>query len=627
MYRFCFILFSCISCTKNYSPEIENVLTQAGKNRSELEKVLKHYAQNPADSLKLKAAKFLIINIPGKYSEYFDAPWNDVATVRLRWTSSSDKQRVLDAYGLKEPVKQDDITHIKADFLIENIDLAFDAWQKRPWNKHVSFDAFCEEILPYRIENEPLENWRRKAVATYADLDTVLNKPGTTAIQACSIINSILPRFRMDKDFSQMCFSQMMATNCGTCDNMAALTAFVMRALGIPVTIDFTPHWADLPNGHSWNTVLDSAGNHVSFMGTDSNPYNPHQGNTYRKSKAYRKMFALQRNIETADQHIPYLLQEHRYIKDVSSEHAGVADVVTVSLVDMPPPESDDYVYLAMYYNDAWYPVDWADCQAKSAVFTHVGNENIIYLPVYFANGRQIPAGDPFLLDTAGMTVFSAEPDTLLTFGDIAPTHLSYSPRMRNGVFECGDKPDFSDARPLHIIRQSPDVSYREVTLKAPVRCRYVRYKSPKDGFCNVSEIIFYGQDMEKIDGVNIGSPGAWDNSDRTCDKAFDGDVTTFFDAPVADTAWTGLDLGERKTIRKIRYYPRTDGVYIGKGDEYELFLKAKDRWTSLGKQTAANHDSIQYHAPSQGLFYLKNLTLNRKGDIILLSKGQRKYL
>jgi hypothetical protein len=51
-----------------YSPEINAVLFQAGDNRSQLEKVLKHYSRNPSDSLKLRAAEFLIANMPGKYS-------------------------------------------------------------------------------------------------------------------------------------------------------------------------------------------------------------------------------------------------------------------------------------------------------------------------------------------------------------------------------------------------------------------------------------------------------------------------------------------------------------------------------------------------------------------------------
>jgi hypothetical protein len=56
------------SCSKPYSNELESVLEQAGKNRRELGKVLKHYSREPSDSLKLRAAEFLIVNMPGKYS-------------------------------------------------------------------------------------------------------------------------------------------------------------------------------------------------------------------------------------------------------------------------------------------------------------------------------------------------------------------------------------------------------------------------------------------------------------------------------------------------------------------------------------------------------------------------------
>jgi hypothetical protein len=65
------IVILAISCARErYSPEIEDVLRQTGKNREELEKVLTYYSCRPADSLKLCAAEFLIINMPGKYSEY-----------------------------------------------------------------------------------------------------------------------------------------------------------------------------------------------------------------------------------------------------------------------------------------------------------------------------------------------------------------------------------------------------------------------------------------------------------------------------------------------------------------------------------------------------------------------------
>lgn len=63
--------FSCAEkekCTPMVS-FLETALQQAGENRVELEKVLSHYKTDPADSLKYKAACFLIENMP--YYTYY----------------------------------------------------------------------------------------------------------------------------------------------------------------------------------------------------------------------------------------------------------------------------------------------------------------------------------------------------------------------------------------------------------------------------------------------------------------------------------------------------------------------------------------------------------------------------
>jgi hypothetical protein len=453
----------CLSCAGRYSQEVEEVLRQSGGNRSELEKVLKHYRRIPADSLKLRAAEFLIVNMPGKYSEYYDAPWNDVATVHLRWTSSSDKRRVLDAYKLGEPVVLEDIKCITAEYLINNIELSFKVWRERPWGKHIPFDAFCEEILPYRVDVEPLENWREKALASFADLDTVLNKPSMTVVEACSMVNDLLPRFRIDRDFPAMNFSQLMTSARGRCDDASALAIFSMRALGIPVTYEFKPRWVNIANGHSWNAVRDSTGKHISFMGADINP----------------------------DDALPLWLQ-----------------------------------------------------------------------------------------------------------------------RMYHGIFEGTNQADFFDAKVLHVINHIPGMFYNGVTLRIPAKYRYVRYKSPEEGFRNVSEIEFYGPEGRRLSGAPVGTPGAWNSSNRICDKAFDGDVATYYDAFEKSVAWTGLDFHERKQIRKIRYLPRTEGRHIYEGHDYELFYRTGYGWLSLGKQTAINSGSLQYRAPVQALLYMENHTL-----------------
>ena len=65
-------LVTAYSCS-NYSSRLKAVLDYSGTNRAELEKVLDHYSQDPADSLKLKASIFLIENMPGHYT--FGGPY------------------------------------------------------------------------------------------------------------------------------------------------------------------------------------------------------------------------------------------------------------------------------------------------------------------------------------------------------------------------------------------------------------------------------------------------------------------------------------------------------------------------------------------------------------------------
>lgn len=87
---------------------------------------------------------------------YREGPWLD--SVKRVWSHFSyrDTRKVYDAEV------------ITADYLIDNIDHAFEVWGKRPWAKYYSFDDFCEYVLPYRIANEPLEAWRRVYYDRYA---------------------------------------------------------------------------------------------------------------------------------------------------------------------------------------------------------------------------------------------------------------------------------------------------------------------------------------------------------------------------------------------------------------------------------------------------------------------------
>lgn len=154
------MLYSC----KNKNT-LDNVLNKANDNRLELLKVIDHYQNTDnKDSLKLKAALFLIENMPKHGSIWSEA----IDTFRQK-VYSSDTLLLMEPMNewwnaLKtndKPVFKSDLKYLKANFLIQNIDKAFKVWQESPWKSEVNFDIFCRYILPYRFETELLvDGWR-----------------------------------------------------------------------------------------------------------------------------------------------------------------------------------------------------------------------------------------------------------------------------------------------------------------------------------------------------------------------------------------------------------------------------------------------------------------------------------
>lgn len=120
--------------------EVQQALNQAGTNRAELENVINHYKET-GEKQKLEAAYFLIANMPGKYSEYYN--YNEQAYEIFSQGKSANKDnRIAFIDSLSEqidmikdlagraPMIVWDIETLTSGYLIENIEWAFKAWQE-----------------------------------------------------------------------------------------------------------------------------------------------------------------------------------------------------------------------------------------------------------------------------------------------------------------------------------------------------------------------------------------------------------------------------------------------------------------------------------------------------------------
>ncbi len=394
----------------SYPSDVEKILEAAGDNRGELEKVLEHYI-NANDSLKLEAAYFLISNMQGhNYVTYalrdtceeeielnvLDYPDFDSLIADL--DSIEEKRGELD---FKKKEKIEDIDEITADFLIKQIDFAFKAWQEKPWAQHLSFELFCQYVLPYRGSSEPLEDWRELFYDKYQYVQEELEDP-SNPLEAASLINDdVMSWFKFDSRYylhpTDQGLSEMLQNKMGRCEDMTNLTIYALRANGIAVTSDYTPYWADTGNNHAWNAIVTSDGEVIPFMGAEANPGQYQLG--HKLAKAYRKTFAEQRNNlifqERKQEKVPRWLAGKNY-KDVTPAYTDVSDVI----ITLQPDVSDsvDIAYLCVFNSGEWSAIDWGRVKSNKALFTDIGKD-IAYLPALYLNEEIVPYGSPFILE------------------------------------------------------------------------------------------------------------------------------------------------------------------------------------------------------------------------------------
>lgn len=401
-------LLAC-SAAPTLPAEVTAAIDSAGKNGAELEKVIAHY-RTVGDSLKFEAALFLIGNMPGHgYATYDlkDTAGNVVAFdvgVFPTYDSLTRAFGALEAeHGVLDFEKnelQPDLETIGAGYLIDQIDLAFRAWRERPWAAHLSFDDFCQYVLPYRGSNEPLEPWREYFFERYAHLgDSMVDSSDPT--EAASLINNdIMTYFTFDPRYyyhpTDQGLAEMLRTGVGRCEDMTNLSIYAMRANGLAVTSDYTPAWADAGNNHAWNAILTRDGKVTPFMGAEANP--GRYGLAHRPAKVYRKTFAQQKDNLVFQKHkqekLAPWLSGKSYV-DVTEHYSDLCISINVEL-DKPAPDSVDITYLCVFNSGEWKPIHWARIDDGTAVFDRMSG-GLLYLPALYLNEEVVPYGAPLV--------------------------------------------------------------------------------------------------------------------------------------------------------------------------------------------------------------------------------------
>lgn len=318
----------------------------------------------PEDSLKRKAAEYLLIGLPQQW--HYDP-------------------QLLEETGMK--IKVMDVEVIDADYLAENIEYAFRAWEL-PWARDVSFEDFCRYLLPYKMGNEAPERWRAAVWEEYEELrEAALAEDGIRPSEVCRRVDSLVNMWYTvhynDNYPADAGYLKAKEIKGGTCAGASLMILYPLRALGVCAAYECVPHWGNRSSSHAWNALYEN-GQLIQFNGPELNP-----GTTKEEFIGVGRMLRKRPKVLRRD----YLSAGKT---DVTAEYVPTAD-----LDIRGRGEHSGTPWLMVFDNENWCSVAEGTWHGRRAVFRDMAR-GVAFLPVVSENGRGRALGWPLVVERNG---------------------------------------------------------------------------------------------------------------------------------------------------------------------------------------------------------------------------------
>lgn len=388
-----------------YPVPVETVLKKAGSNRMELEKAIE-YCSKSGDSLKVQAIYFLITNMDihsssdyywedatGKKIDYNELDYSDFTQAKTAFETLKEQNPGLNP----KAVIYKDVETIKGDYLIENLEKAFVAWRTSAI-KNISFDDFCEYILPYRISEEPIQQWRTTYNEKFEWIKEQIPSKGFK-----TVLYSVKDNYETwftnwgeprKEPLPKLGSMQLLFRKLGSCADIANLGVFTMRSQGIPATVNVIPFWATATGGHFMNAFFDDA---MQPVNCDFGPKDYITNIIREPAKVLRLTYSRQpetlASLEDKNEIPKGMLQQQNYI-DVTPYYWKTTDV-KCSLYSTS--NTAKVVYATTFNGLAWRPFWWGKIEKGQTSFKAICKETVL-IPQYYINGKLIPAGAPVIV-------------------------------------------------------------------------------------------------------------------------------------------------------------------------------------------------------------------------------------
>ena len=182
----------------------------------------------------------------------------------------SDAQRPAASF-LLENMPQRDLESLKADYLRENLRLAFEARTAAAWGKKLPEDVFFNDVLPYMSANEAREAWRPGLREKCLPLVKDCRSPGEAAHELNRKIFKLFGvRYSTKRNRADQAPAETIETGLASCTGLSILLVDACRSVGVPARLAGTPNWVNKSGNHTWVEVWDDGWHFAGAAEPDS---------------------------------------------------------------------------------------------------------------------------------------------------------------------------------------------------------------------------------------------------------------------------------------------------------------------------------------------------------------------
>jgi len=145
-----------------------------------------------------------------------------------------------------------------AEFLLENVRLAYQAREESAWKAKIPDEIFLNNVLPYATINEKRDRWRKDFHDRFLPVIKDVQSPGMAAAKLNQNIFKLTKvKYSTKRAKADQSPYESMESGLASCTGLSVLLVDACRSVGIPARFVGTPLWTNKSGNHSWVEIWD----------------------------------------------------------------------------------------------------------------------------------------------------------------------------------------------------------------------------------------------------------------------------------------------------------------------------------------------------------------------------------